>query len=825
MRVKQFLLLLFLGFLSESVSLLAQAPVAEPLPFGKETVLLRFKSQKLWCIQIWESGTGQQSFLVSFKADNRWKSLPLLKLKTGNKRIRIQDIEQFGGRIYVAGDFNIPGTSRYGLVYLDLTTYTWKTDAELTLTGQFPVVNSLLNHNGVLYLGGQFMKYGNTECLNLCKMFLPGYGVRAMRFNNFNGANGPVNQMVPDSAGKGFYIGGAFSKILSSSAGGVGYYSVSDSSINGIGKNFRNVIRLAVNPTSIFIANEEDTSGRMNLYIYNGSQWIKPVNVDSITSVTSIIALRGETYFCGDMKVGLLKRPNLYRLKSNLLEPAFERLYRIDIAEFYQGEFYIAGSYLNFNSINTEQHYVARIAKDLVRISGRLFLDRNTNGKFDQTDLRLGGRLIKVMPQGDLVPTDRNGFYSVLLNKKPGNVYSLIPDNRLGEFAKAPPVRIPIDTLPDEPVDMPVTFIKADYSDIRLNVRSMQGNRTSADTASFFVIHIENSGAKTERPDVTFNYNNNLIKVNPSLGPNQIDPGKLTWRSLSLEPGEERNIIIRMIAPSSAFSQNSSFGLSASVSAIVDDNTSNNTDSITQEVKNGVPAFAKFQTPAAAADDTIAWLNPATGKMDYTIRFTNTGSDTLNYVVVRDTVSTPDWVTYIQETGSSHPFSRMVYTNPALPQKVILVYTFSNLNLPPVSSVNAETGGASGFISFRMGIASSISPGTIIQNRAGILIENNIEKMTNLVRAKVMDMTAQREIDKKTEVVLFPNPSKGTVYLRNFPQGSSFTLYSPDGRKLLQSTACSEMKLPSELHYTGNAFWTITKENKVFSSGHIIFVE
>lgn len=822
MRIKRIYILLLFVFNCFAAELSAQAPVAEPLPLGKDALLLKSKNQKLWCVQLWQAGALESTFLVSYKLENKWKSLPILKLKAGNKKIRINDVEVLGSRIYLGGDFNVPGTTRHGLIYFDLNTYTWKSDSELTLTGNTPVVNSLFNQNGIMYVGGSFNKSGIIECQNLLKIFQNGFSVRPMKFNGFNGANGTVNQIIPDSTGKNLYIAGAYSKILGSAAGGLATYSISDTSATAIAKTFRNPLQIGVSSRSIFVADEDDKEGNIKIYIFNGFQWTKPSNVDSVFAVTGILATKGETYICGDMKIGQMRKFTLFRLVGSNLEVPFERIHRIEYAEWFNNELHIACNI--FNSL-ADPYTIARIAKDMVRVSGRLYLDRNSNGRFDLNDLRLPNRLIKVSPQSEYVLTDRLGFFSVLLQKKAGAVYLISPDNRLGEYGKVSTVRIPVDTLPAEPLDLAVSFRKTDYSDIQISVRSMQGNLASLDTAGVYSIFIENRGSKTESPDISLSYNNNLIKVRPDLGPNQIDPGKLTWKGLTIEPGEQKNITVRMIAPSTSFNLKQSFGIAAAVSGIADDNTANNTDSISQEIAGNIPDVAKFQNPGISAGDTIAWYNPALGRIDYTIKFTNNSTDTMNFTVIRDTVSAPNWVTYIQETGSSHPFSRMVYTNPALPQKVILVYTFNNLKLPPASAVSPESGGASGFISFRLGIANSIPTGTNITNRASVLMENSLETATNMVKARVAESVNIEHFTKTQGVIVYPNPNYGVLNFKGLNQPATLRLYNSQGQILLETPAVEKVSV-NHLHIpNGLVFWSLQNKNGYFAKGNIIFVE
>lgn len=768
-----------------------QALVPEELPFGKPAVYLRQKSNKLWCIQLWNESTDGAVFLVSYKNGSTWKNLPLLRLaRGGNRGIMITDLDVLGSRTYVSGNFIFPGTSRNCMAYFDQLSGTWKADLEFILqpagNGAVPVVHTLFTHNNVLFAGGMFTKAGTTECLNLLKIELKGFSLRPVRNGANNGTSGIVNQITTDSSGKRLYLAGGFKRVLGQGISGLALFNPADSTVTGAGKGFNNVLRLGVSGAHLVLVNEEDTSRYRKIYESFSGQWSIPSNVDSVFNITSIMVLSTESFLTGTIRTGGVRRTGLFKLSAKTVTIQLDKFQRIDVGELFGSELFLAGPFFNIFTQSQESFAVARLATDMFRVFGRVFHDKNANGKFDVGEIRLAGRLIRVSPTGQFIPTDRNGIFTFTGFAKSSALYLLTLNGQPGEFTAPVTRRVKGDSVPDQIIDFPMQFSKANYRDFRITMASAAGNLARPDNAEYYLLTIENTGTTAGATNLVFNYNSKLVKVTPSLGPNQIDPGRLTWNNISLTPGDEQSILVKITAPSSAFMNSESFGLSAAIAGSTDDNNDNDRDSLTQTVAADVSPIAKFQVPAPAIQgDSIAWYDPASGKIDYTIRFTNTGSDTLDYVVVRDTVSTPSWVTYIQETGHSHPFSRNVYTNPSMPNRVILVYTFNNLRLPPNPSGNPELAASSGFISFRLGISGSIPAGSTIRNRAVVYREDQTAVLTNTVVAKTAMSSIAGLKKQNNHLKIYPNPGAGQFIIEGAKAGDRVVFCGTDGRIVL----------------------------------------
>lgn len=146
----------------------------------------------------------------------------------------------------------------------------------------------------------------------------------------------------------------------------------------------------------------------------------------------------------------------------------------------------------------------------------------------------------------------------------------------------------------------------------------------------------------------------------------------------------------------------------------------------------------------------------ATDELDYLIRFQNTGTDTAFKVVITDVLPEQLAPSTFQVGTSSHP-----YTLNVLPGNE-LEWTFDPIELPD-SNVNEPE--SHGFITFRIGLDSGLTPSTQIRNNVNIYFDYNLPVLTNTtlhtVREAWVDLlvvSIKAEIGKPN-LRVYPNPS------------------------------------------------------------------
>jgi hypothetical protein len=121
-------------------------------------------------------------------------------------------------------------------------------------------------------------------------------------------------------------------------------------------------------------------------------------------------------------------------------------------------------------------------------------------------------------------------------------------------------------------------------------------------------------------------------------------------------------------------------------------------------------------------------LVAANGKMDYVIRFQNTGTDTAFTVVIRDTLDLDLDIFSVQSGVASHAYTFQMYG----PR--VLEWTFNNILLPD-SNVNEPA--SNGFVTFTVNQAPNLADGAEINNTANIYFDFNPPIITNTTSHKI----------------------------------------------------------------------------------------
>ena len=111
--------------------------------------------------------------------------------------------------------------------------------------------------------------------------------------------------------------------------------------------------------------------------------------------------------------------------------------------------------------------------------------------------------------------------------------------------------------------------------------------------------------------------------------------------------------------------------------------------------------------------------------IEYTIVFSNTWTDTINRVVIRDTLSPHLDINSVEPGASSHPYDFEIYN------QGIVKITLSEIQLQPVGS--AEDASTSGFVKFRISQKPNNPLGTEITNSAAVYFDYQAPEITNEV--------------------------------------------------------------------------------------------
>lgn len=171
------------------------------------------------------------------------------------------------------------------------------------------------------------------------------------------------------------------------------------------------------------------------------------------------------------------------------------------------------------------------------------------------------------------------------------------------------------------------------------------------------------------------------------------------------------------------------------------------TDTLCRSIRNSYDPNDKL----ADVNDTEQCWSSALDKMEFTIRFQNTGNDTAYQVVILDTLEQNLDVNTLKRGPSSHAYGLKILGGN------ILMFTFTDINLPDSTTNLTES---QGFVQFSIHPVANTPNGIVIENRAAIYFDYNYPIVTPAVyihqcssRALVIERI------EKSKVTICDNPN------------------------------------------------------------------
>lgn len=199
------------------------------------------------------------------------------------------------------------------------------------------------------------------------------------------------------------------------------------------------------------------------------------------------------------------------------------------------------------------------------------------------------------------------------------------------------------------------------------------------------------------------------------------------------------------------------------------------------------------------------------GKIDYVIRFQNTGTDTAFTVVVRDTLDVDLDIFSVQSGVSSHNYTFKMFG----PR--VLEWTFSNIMLPDSS---ADQEGSNGFVTFTVNQNPDLADGTEINNSVGIYFDFNAPVITNttshIINRGINYLLAVKESKNKTfnNLIVFPNPTKNQLnIILSSNQNTKIEIFSIEGKLVEQQTIQKNTVIDVSKYNTGLYFIQATSND------------
>ena len=375
---------------------------------------------------------------------------------------------------------------------------------------------------------------------------------------------------------------------------------------------------------------------------------------------------------------------------------------------------------------------------------GIVFNDVNQNGLKDTGETGVYGAPVKKTNQNVLTYSDiQGGFY----------VYS---DSDEPDFIEAfsPSIHATVTTSPIEVTGSEDSLYFGIYYTPGIYDAVVTLTNTSVVRPGFendFVITYHNAGTEITDMEIRVVLPGVLEIISSTLPYTMIED-TIVWFVTDIIPGVSGNITLTTsLHP---------FTPNGSILEIVahippgpngDYNLVDNVDTLSVVVVSSYDPNDKAVYPSG-------YISPAmiadTQRLEYTIRFQNTGTYLATFIRIQDTISTNLDLSSIQILSASHPFTWKLL------QGRVLEFFFDDINLPDSTS---DERGSHGFVKFAINANPTLVLNDQIENKAYIYFDYNVPVVTNTVGSTVGFETSIKEPGKSLLMYASPNPTKDII--------------------------------------------------------------
>jgi parallel beta-helix repeat protein len=400
-------------------------------------------------------------------------------------------------------------------------------------------------------------------------------------------------------------------------------------------------------------------------------------------------------------------------------------------------------------------------------IGGMVFYDANSNLKKDQGEQGINGNLIEILPGPHFTCSDKKGLFNNYTDT--GNITIKKVQNN-GKFkywhlSPGNPVQYNIHATLNM-IDTNNNFAMIptpNVKDSRIFLIGQTGYKVRPGRTESYSIAYENIGTATiSSGTVNLNMDSkvNLQTSNPNY--TSFTYPNASWNFTNLQPAEKRIVNLTMMIDTS-LSIYDTIRYYVSILPTTDDSDlTNNYDTLKQRIATAIDPNDKQCSPEGN-------ILPQTSKIDYLIRFQNTGNHVAYRVRVVDSVSENLPMTKILLKTASHSYELQVNDN-------VLTWTFNNIMLR--DSITDEPN-SHGYINYAAFIKPGLAIGTKITNKAYIYFDYQLPIVT---KSTINIITNQDDIEETTVIgnqdyKVFPNPASGKLNILFFGKNLKQQLY------------------------------------------------
>jgi len=454
----------------------------------------------------------------------------------------------------------------------------------------------------------------------------------------------------------------------------------------------------------------------------------------------------GEIYLFGDSTFGGVAKT--YRFDGNNLSLLSSP--NITDASLYNGSLCgFSPSAIVFYGVTYNQAFQTQ--GNFSIINGDVFFDINSDCFKNTGEPSISNAIVSLTNQDGTTSSGSSGTYSFSLDTGTYSVDTVLVPISVAKNVTVScslPNQITLLT-PGQVITQNIAMENGIPTDAQTKISAYRGGRARFGFDEAYKLEVSNTGNATiNNLQLTLEMPATVSQVVSSPPPASTSGNIYNYNVLNLQPLETRSYLIHVNIDTAKNSLGDTLKWYAYLAPVNGDaDITDNKDTLCQRV---VGAYDPNDKQASAST-----ILPGTPKVDYHIRFQNTGSDTAYKVTVVDTLDLTLPMTQIVINSASHPFNLSVINN-------VLIWEFDNIMLP---DSGADYFGSQGYVRFSAGLNPNLGVGDTIENDAQIYFDFQTPVYTNKAKIAIVKDVGLKEDPKAGLLEVFPNPSSTVVFL------------------------------------------------------------
>ncbi len=378
-------------------------------------------------------------------------------------------------------------------------------------------------------------------------------------------------------------------------------------------------------------------------------------------------------------------------------------------------------------------------------ISGRVYIDFNSNQVFDLGDEAVSGTIVEMNPGNVITSTAIDGKYNFYIVNGTWNIS--IPNLPLYTYSTTSSINLNSNTFTSSLNNDFIVDVVQNMNDLEIYLNQV-GSPIPGNTYPLHITYKNTGTVVHTNVEVTITLDPLFQFVNSIPTPTTVFGNTLTYTIPLLQAFNSGNIQINTTVNTSASIGTPVF-CSANITPLINDLTpGNNSDILSDTII--VSCDPNFKEVFPNGDVELSFI-AAQNWLTYTIHFQNLGTAPAQIIRIQDFLDHDLEISSLELIATSFPCTQSI-KSPNL-----LEFEFNGINLP-AAIVNEPA--SHGFVEYRIRPKSTLVSGNLITNGAGIYFDFNSPIYTNIVHNRVVTTVGVAENNIEYDpIAIYPNPS------------------------------------------------------------------